>query len=742
MISIRNFNAVAVAVLAIVSTACTADVVSPAGVADSEAPSRRATSAAPQVFTNPVLPGDHPDMNLFVEGSDFYVTGSDFNMSPNVEILHSTDLVHWERVSRVVSPAWPGLQNSISGGGTWGGFIVRISTGYRIYFAVNFNQFFAEAPSLAGPWTDPVALNAFPYTPPGAQVSFNRGNGYDDSVFIDDDGKSYLVIKAGQCKWNGLTGGQENNFGINLITEIDPATGMLLPGTTRDLSFVNWNVANGGCGDPAGDPAASDTSHWAEGPTMAKRNGFYYYFVATHTACGGREFVWRSPRLSGDPADWTPLGELTTNQPPFDGAQHNTAPIQLADGTWWALFHSYECTGGWQGLARQGLLGQIVWTDDGIPQVAVSDWTAPAPAPNLPARGIRLLTPYTDEFDRATLAPAWTFYGHTAPERYSVTDRPGWLRVKPEPEKSLWVVQKDALHASALITRLAFVPTAAGNAAGLRVGNPIPQEEVSRFDPTFSPRSIELSLARVWDGGDKIRFAIGTFAFGGPPALTTSAEVPAPASSTVWLKIVRAAHQATGWFSTDQITWHQVGAAIDITELDDYYSLVDGWVGNQAGVFATNQAADFDRFAFRDGFTALPASEPDQRSAGEPVASATHGTVLGGLASRDWVMYGGIDLGTGPGAGPGAGGLTARALELTVATARDTCTDRRVNVWLDQRSGPPAATCALPRTGGLDQWQTVRCPLRATGTHDVYLEVQGGSGESVRLASLRFTTRR
>jgi beta-xylosidase len=739
MIAIRNCHVITVVVLAITGAGCALDdppgALDAAGDAVSGAPGAR-TGQRARVFTNPVLPGDHPDMNLFVQGNDFYVTGSAFNMAPNVEILHSTDLVHWERVSRVVDPEWPGLQNSIAGGGTWGGFIVKIAAGYRIYFAVNFNQFFAEAPSLAGPWTDPTQLNAFPYTPPGAQISFNRGNGYDDSVFVDDDGKTYLVIKAGQCKWNGLSGGNENNFGINLITELDPATGMLIPGTTRDLSFVNENVANGGCGDPAGDPAHADTSHWAEGPSMIKRNGFYYYFVTTHTGCGGAEFVWRSLRLSGDPADWTPLGALTMNQPPFDGAQHSTAPIRLADGTWWALFHSYECTGGWNGLARQGLLGQIVWTDDGVPQVG-GDWTAPAPAPALPSGGNQLLAPFTDDFDGASLATGWTFYDHPRAAQYSLADRPGWLRVKPDPGRSLFVVQKDALHASAMITELSFTPGTAGAAAGLRVGNAVPAEDVGRFDPVFAPRSIELSLARVWDGGDVIRLAVGSFAFGSPPVLTVSAVAPAPATGRVWLKLVRADHQATGWYSTDRITWHQVGGPVDIAELDAYDSLVDGWVGNQAGVFATGQSADFGSFAFRDGFTRLPASEPDQRSAGAPVASATQGTVLGGLHDRDWVMYSGIDLGSDR----GRDRLAARTLELTVATAGGRRAERRVDIWLDRLEGPRIATCELPSTGGLDSWQTVRCPLRAAGTHDVYLQVKGGAGEIARIASLRFSPR-
>jgi xylan 1,4-beta-xylosidase len=298
----------------------------------------------------------------------------------------------------------------------------------------------------------------------------------------------------------------------------------------------------------------------------------------------------------------------------------------------------------------------------------------------------------------------------------------------------MWVVQKDALHASAMVTRLDFRPAAPGDAAGLRVGNPIPAEEVSRFDAWTSAGSIELSLARVWDGGDKIRFAIGSFARNAPPVLTTSAVVPAPARGTVWLKLVRANHQATGWFSTDRITWHQVGGPIDITALDNYDSLVDGWVGNQAGVFASNRRADFDMFTFRDGFTAIPASEPDQRSGGGMIASAAQGAVLAGLEDGDWAMYGGVDL--------GSAGAAAKAIELTVATGGHRRDEPRIDVWLDRPSGGRrVARCELPRTGSWDRWKTIRCPLHAAGTHDVYLDVQGGQGELVRIASLRFHAR-
>src|SRR5690349_22229627 len=41
-------------------------------------------------YQNPVLPGDHPDMNIYREGDDFYLVGSNFHMMPAFEILHST----------------------------------------------------------------------------------------------------------------------------------------------------------------------------------------------------------------------------------------------------------------------------------------------------------------------------------------------------------------------------------------------------------------------------------------------------------------------------------------------------------------------------------------------------------------------------------------------------------------------------------------------------------------------------
>ena len=65
-----------------------------------------ATSAsclAGAIYTNPVLPGDHPDPSVIRVGKDYWATATSSEWSPQFPILHSTDLVNWEVVGSVFS---------------------------------------------------------------------------------------------------------------------------------------------------------------------------------------------------------------------------------------------------------------------------------------------------------------------------------------------------------------------------------------------------------------------------------------------------------------------------------------------------------------------------------------------------------------------------------------------------------------------------------------------------------------
>jgi xylan 1,4-beta-xylosidase len=48
-------------------------------------------------YTNPVLPGFHPDPSICRVGADFYLVNSSMEYFPGVPIFHSRDLVHWQQ---------------------------------------------------------------------------------------------------------------------------------------------------------------------------------------------------------------------------------------------------------------------------------------------------------------------------------------------------------------------------------------------------------------------------------------------------------------------------------------------------------------------------------------------------------------------------------------------------------------------------------------------------------------------
>ncbi|HET9957476.1 MAG TPA: carbohydrate-binding protein, partial [Polyangiaceae bacterium] len=507
----------------------------------------------------------------------------------------------------------------------------------------------------------------------------------------------------------------------------------------------------GGAG-PLSDP---DYSQWAEGPTLTKRGEWYYYFVQTHTACSGKSSVWASKTLDGGETNWTWLGYVMGPGDPYNGTQHPSSPFQIADGTWWAFAHSYDCTGKgstaeqdgeWLGLGREGLLHQVTWEDTDvngqtIPVPHFTEGTRNLPAPQLEPSGTPFLLPVNDDFSASKLGTAWTSYGRTG-VNLSVTDREGWLRIKPPTGTTVWALQKEALRSTASLTKVEFTPTAEGEAAGISVRNGFSADDQLLSGPTWLEGEgllvglFDVSLARTFVGGaDMIKFSFRsrvptpTGGSGNYTSLQDPVEVsytaPAPQQTAVWLKLVRSNHQATGWFSTDRVTWKQVGQAIDIEELDDNYGMSSAWVGNHAGLFATGKPADFDLFTYRDGFSVIPATATDQQSGTAIVTSGDKGGVLGQLENGDWAMYGSVDLGTGA--------KSARIEASSVGGAQ-------LEIWLDPLAGGKRlGSCTVPDTGSWDKWQAIECAVTASGSHDVYLKVVGDAGkELARVSSLQF----
>ncbi len=622
-------------------------------------------------YMNPVIPGDHPDCTLTRIGDHFYTTGSSFNVTP--VIWHSTDLVHWEAIAQPVSAAWSGYGDS-PGGGCWGGQMVYYNGQYWHFFSRGNTMHYVKANAPEGPWGTPVRIN----NPAGLPY----GLGYDNSVFIDDDNRWYLVVKNGQ----------PNNGIVELGANGQPA------GALYDLKWLN--------------PGPSYPYAWAEGPVMWKYGGYYYYSFARDLA-GGQK-VMRSQTLTADQSAWTMLGDFFNEGDPnkggslFTSPNHASAAVMLDDSTSWVI-HPLYAKGEWKGQGRQGLLNQVRYNTAGRP---VADYPVNKffEAPRLRSSGIPWGVPVADDFDGPKLHPGWSFLGQTTTQRWSLSERPGWLRLSPKStSKAMTVIQNDGEHNYALVTRLEFDPQVPADGAGLRI---------MRGDETLF---VKLFVTRLSGGEKGVVFSYDQ----------TRHETVVTSGDTVWLKMVRVNHKVSGYFSADGVTWSLVGSAVDVSAIDSY-SDFSSFTGTRQGLFVEgNLSAWFDLYLYRDAFTPILAECPANLQGVTRTAPSQGISNLDNISAGDWALYAGVAFGDGE-LYPPADSVLFEAACLGAGG--------NIEVWLDSLdTGRKIGECTVTASGGWNSFRSFSAPLeRVTGTHDLYLKFMGGTG--VRLFILRWIT--
>jgi xylan 1,4-beta-xylosidase len=618
-------------------------------------------------YMNPVIPGDHPDCTLTKVGNHFYTTGSSFNVTP--VIFHSTDLVHWEAIAQPVRASWSGYGDS-PGGGCWGGHMVYYSGQYWDFFSLGGSMRFVTADDPSGPWSDPVTVN----NPP--QLPYTLG--YDNSIFIDDDGKWYLVVKNGQP-----------NNGIVELGENGQPTGVVY-----NLDWLN----------PSPYPYS-----YAEGPVMWKYGGYYYYSFARNL--GGGQYVMRSDTLTASEESWEMLGDFFNESDPlksgalFTSPNHVSPVVMLDDSTHWVV-HPLYAKGEWIGQGRQGLLNQVHY-DSTLKPTADYPINRSFTAPELPSSGIPWMVPKSDFFDSENLNPEWSFLGYTADSTHSLSDRPGWLRLLPKSStKANTIIKNDGEHNYSLITRFEFDPQSTNDEAGLR----IMRGDETMFVRLFSSVSI---------GG------LGIIAFSFDD---TRYQIQNTAGDTVWLKIVRINHTVSGYLSSDGIDWVKVGQDIDISEIDSYSDLTS-FTGTRQGLYVNGENnAFFDLYIYRDAYTPIMAACPANQ-----FGTWRTPLMLDSIHNNDWSLYAGVEFGGNDDypKSPVSFGVVASS-----ATSGGT-----VEVWLDSiDTGNKIAECSIENTGGWQNYEVFASDVdEVSGGHDVYLKFIGtGEEELFQLKWLKF----
>jgi xylan 1,4-beta-xylosidase len=613
-------------------------------------------------YMNPVIPGDHPDCTISKVGNDFYTTGSSFNVTP--VIYHSTDLVHWEAIAQPVSAAWSGYGDS-PGAGCWGGHMVYYKGKYWDYFSRANTMYFVAADRPEGPWSMPTRVNnptQLPYT-----------LGYDNSIFVDDDGKWYLVVKNGQ----------PNNGIVELGDDGQPT------GIVYNLNWLNVETST--------NPEVYLYS-WAEGPVMWRYNGYYYYSFARDLA-GGQK-VMRSKTLTADSSSWDMLGDFfNQNDPQISGSlfttpNHSSNVVMLADSTNWVI-HPLYAKGEWKGQGRQGLLNQVRYDVNGKP-------TADYPvnrsftAPQLPSSGIPWMVPHSDLFGSSALNPEWSLLGYTPDNLHSLTDRPGWLRLSPKTSKMNSVIKNDGEHNYSLITRLDFEAKAANDEAGLLI---------LRGDEKLSVKL----YSSMNDSGQKAIF----FSFD-----KDKYEARNTVGNTMWLRIIRVNHSISGYFSSDGFTWTQVGQNFDVSVIDSYSDFTT-FTGTRQGLYVQNSPAYFDLYIYRDAYTPILAECPANQYETTVSAGVNGIRSLDNVHDGDWALYAGVEFGNSE---------YLMKPDSFVVTASCASGGGVVEVWLDSLdTGTKIAQCDISGTGSWTTYRTFTTDvfMPVSGSHDVYLKFRG-----------------
>lgn len=358
------------------------------------APSAADDSQRPTTFHNPPLHADFPDPDIIRVGDRFYFATTTFANSPGLTILQSTDLLHWEYVTHVVPRLDGNVQFDLENGGAYRGGIFAPSLRYHagtFYVAVT-----------------PVGQNTRIYSSqrikgPWTMRVLDR-EAFDPALFFDSDGSGYIATSGG---WDGT---------ITLLT------------LNGDYSKVT-------------DARKIHYHKGAEGSKLIKRGDYYYLFNAVPSTLA--LVVSRARSLSGP---WETRAQIDDTS-----GGHQGAIVDLPDGGWYG-FVMIDAGA----IGRMTNLSPIFWQDD-WPVWGTPDAPGRVPATaTVPIAGKPAVRPATsDTFDGPQLGLQWQWNHNPDRSRWSLTERPGYLRLRPTVANDFW-------HARNTLTQKGYGPHSRG----------------------------------------------------------------------------------------------------------------------------------------------------------------------------------------------------------------------------------------------------------------------------------------
>jgi alpha-N-arabinofuranosidase len=354
-------------------------------------------------FKNPILPGYHPDPSICRVDDDYYLVNSTFEWFPGMPVYHSKDLVNWKLIGYGLHRREQlNLQEGL--GDYMGIFAVTLRHHDGLFYLITTcvtcekgGNFYITAENPAGPWSDPVWLDA---------------PGIDPSLMWDDNGKCYYV-GHGNLKEKQEWPQQQGVW----LQELDLEQKKLV-GQRVQLTHGHANNAV-----------------WSEGPHLYKINGKYLLMIAE----GGTE-VNHAVTVHHSDSLWGPyisdqINPVLTHRHlgqdyPIYAVGHADL-VQTQKGDWWSVMLGKRKANGYTLLARETFLcpvsfeGQTPIFNPGVGKLLAEQKRPDLPWTPFPTNPVR------DNFEGEKLDLAWNMLRSPQSDWYSMEGGKLTMQLRP-----------------------------------------------------------------------------------------------------------------------------------------------------------------------------------------------------------------------------------------------------------------------------------------------------------------------
>ena len=331
---------------------------------------------------NPMLWADVPDPDVIRVGDTFYLVSTTMHLMPGAPIMKSKDLKNWETVGYIFdkltdSPKYDLLQGTAYGRGQWATSLKYHKGKFYALLAPNEqgamgDTYIFSAEKAEGPWTIVSRMRHF----------------HDCSLFFDDDDRVYVIYGTGE------------------MMELKADLSDVIEGTHRQIF-----------------QREEDEKGLLEGSRVIKHNGKYYLLMISHTYGPGkhrREVCYRSDNIHGP---WEKQVILESEFGGFSYEAQGTI-VDTEDGDWYGII--FQDRGG---VGRVLTVMPCRWIN-GWPMLGDENGKVPDTVRPLKNGEPEATIVKADDFSQARLGLHWQWNHNPIDQAWSLTERPGYLRLK------------------------------------------------------------------------------------------------------------------------------------------------------------------------------------------------------------------------------------------------------------------------------------------------------------------------